>query len=170
MRQAVAELDPLLPFVELKALRDVLRPTLQPRRLGASMFGVFGLLALVLAAVGLYGVIRRLRAAPLRRGGAAPQLPRMSAIQDLYPDEYAHCYGCGRLNAHGLHVRSEWMGDQAVARFTPQPYHIAMPGYVYGGLIASLLDCHSIGTAAAAAMVAAGQTPGRDPTDRKSVV
>jgi acyl-coenzyme A thioesterase PaaI-like protein len=27
---------------------------------------------------------------------------------------------------------------------------MAVPGYVYGGLIASLLDCHSTGTAAAA--------------------
>lgn len=57
VRQAVAELDPRLPYVEVKMLRDVLRPTLQPRRLGASMFGAFGLLALVLAAVGLYGVV-----------------------------------------------------------------------------------------------------------------
>ena len=90
----------------------------------------------------------------------------MPAIQDLYPDDYAHCYGCGRLNAHGLHVRSEWTGEEAVARFRPAPYHVAMPGYVYGGLIASLLDCHGIGTAAAAAMRAAGQEPGRDPTPR----
>ena len=78
----------------------------------------------------------------------------------------SHCYGCGRLNTHGLHVRSEWLGDRAVARFRPEPYHIAMPGYIYGGLIASLIDCHSIGTAAAASMVAAGQVPGRDPTPR----
>ncbi len=90
----------------------------------------------------------------------------MKAIQDLYPDAFAHCYGCGRLNEHGLHVRSHWLGDRAVARFTPEPYHIAMPGYIYGGLIASLIDCHSIGAAAAAAMAAAGRVPGRDPTPR----
>ena len=90
----------------------------------------------------------------------------MSAIQDLYPDDFAHCYGCGRLNEHGLHIRSEWTGDEAVARFRPQAYHIAVPGFVYGGLIASLIDCHAVGTAAAAAMRAAGQAPGRDPTPR----
>jgi hypothetical protein len=28
-------------------------------------------------------------------------------LQDLYPDDFAHCYGCGRLNAHGLHVKTE---------------------------------------------------------------
>ncbi|MEJ2215746.1 MAG: ABC transporter permease [Gemmatimonadota bacterium] len=57
VRQALVTLDPKLPYVDLKTLTDVLRPQLQPRRLGASMFGVFGLLALLLAAVGLYGVV-----------------------------------------------------------------------------------------------------------------
>ncbi|MBX6364570.1 MAG: ABC transporter permease [Gemmatimonadetes bacterium] len=57
VRRALADLDPRLPYVELKPLTDVLRPQLQPRRLGASMFGAFGLLALLLAAVGLYGVV-----------------------------------------------------------------------------------------------------------------
>jgi len=41
----------------------------------------------------------------------------MRALQDLYPDDFAHCYGCGRLNADGLHVKSEWHDDEAVARF-----------------------------------------------------
>jgi uncharacterized protein (TIGR00369 family) len=88
-----------------------------------------------------------------------------SAIQDLYPDDYARCYGCGRLNADGLHVRTFWDGA-GTARFTPRPQHIAVPGVVYGGLLASLMDCHGIGTAAAAAMEADGQVPGRDPSPR----
>lgn len=72
-------------------------------------------------------------------------------FQDSYPDALAHCYGCGRLNAEGHQIRTVWDGDETVTRFTPQPYHIAVPGFVYGGLIASLIDCHSTGTAAAAA-------------------
>jgi acyl-coenzyme A thioesterase PaaI-like protein len=72
------------------------------------------------------------------------------AFQDYYPDQVSHCYGCGRLNEHGLQIKSYWQGDEAVAHYTPRPYHIAIPGYVYGGLIASLIDCHSTGTAAAA--------------------
>ena len=90
----------------------------------------------------------------------------MTALQDLYPDDYAHCHGCGRLNAHGLHVQSNWHEGTATAHFTPAPHHIAFPGYVYGGLIACLVDCHAMATAAAAAMVAAGEQPGRDPTRR----
>jgi acyl-coenzyme A thioesterase PaaI-like protein len=88
------------------------------------------------------------------------------AIQDYYPDDFAHCYGCGRLNHDGLHVRTRWDGDHTVASFTPRPYHIALPGFVYGGLIASLIDCHGIGTAAAAAERAAGREPGDGPAPR----
>jgi acyl-coenzyme A thioesterase PaaI-like protein len=90
----------------------------------------------------------------------------MSTLQDLYPDDFAHCYGCGRLNANGLHVKTEWIDGEGVAHYRPAPYHMALPGFVYGGLIASLADCHAIATAAGASMLAAGATPGRDPTPR----
>ena len=86
------------------------------------------------------------------------------AFQDQYPDELAHCYGCGRLNPEGLHVQSYWDGEESVARYVPRPYHIALPGFVYGGLLASLLDCHGTGTAAAAASRAEGKAIGQDPT------
>ena len=79
------------------------------------------------------------------------------AFQDYYPEELSHCYGCGRLNEQGYQLKSRWDGDESVASFTPQTYHIAIPGYVYGGLIASLIDCHGTGTAAAAAYRAAGR-------------
>jgi len=90
----------------------------------------------------------------------------MHALQDLYPDDFAHCYGCGRLNTHGLHVKSEWQDGECIARFLPASYHMALPGFVYGGLIASLADCHAMATAAAASMVASGATPGVDQTPR----
>lgn len=88
------------------------------------------------------------------------------AIQDHYPAEFAVCYGCGRLNAHGLHVRSVQDGEEGVAWFTPRPEHTAVPGFVYGGLLASLIDCHAIGTAAAAAERAEGRAVGDAPAPR----
>ncbi len=88
------------------------------------------------------------------------------AIQDTYPDDVAHCYGCGRLNAHGHHVRTFWEGDETISTFTPKPWHTAVPGFVYGGLIASLVDCHSTGTAAAAAYRAQDREPGTEPALR----
>lgn len=72
------------------------------------------------------------------------------AFQDSYADRFSHCYGCGRNNPHGHHLKSYWEGEETVARFTPKPeYSGGVPDNVYGGMIASLLDCH--GTASAAA-------------------
>jgi len=79
------------------------------------------------------------------------------AFQDYYPDQLSHCYGCGRLNEHGLKIRSYWDGQEAVAILEPRSHHIGIPGYVYGGLIASVIDCHCIGTASAAALRAEGK-------------
>ncbi len=87
-------------------------------------------------------------------------------IQDYYPDELSYCYGCGRLNEHGYHIKSFWNGDDTISYFTPEPYHIAIPGYVYGGLIASLIDCHGTGTAALASYRAEGREPGTMPAFR----
>ncbi|MEI2666889.1 PaaI family thioesterase [Rossellomorea sp. LJF3] len=72
------------------------------------------------------------------------------AIQDDYPDDFAWCYGCGRLNEEGHHFRTGVEGDQTVTIYTPKPEHTALPGFVYGGLIASLIDCHGTGSAAIA--------------------
>ena len=83
----------------------------------------------------------------------------LKAIQDYYPDELSYCYGCGRLNKQGHQIKSYWEGDETIAHFTPKEYHIAIPGYVYGGLIASLIDCHGTGTAALASYRAEGRQP-----------
>ncbi len=73
-----------------------------------------------------------------------------AAVQDFYPDDVAHCYGCGRLNDAGHQLRTFWDGDETVTRFTPLPHHTAIPGYVYGGLVASVLDCSGTGSASLA--------------------
>ena len=74
----------------------------------------------------------------------------MDAFQDHYPENVSHCYGCGSLNHHGHQIKTHWDGDETVTRFTPEPFHTSVPGFTYGGLIASLIDCQSTGTAAAA--------------------
>lgn len=82
------------------------------------------------------------------------------AIQDYYPDDLAQCYGCGKFNEAGLQLKTRWDGEETVTRFTPRPEHTAVPGFVYGGLIASLIDCSGTGSAAGAAARAAGREPG----------
>jgi len=85
------------------------------------------------------------------------------AFQDYCREEFSHCYGCGRLNDQGLQIKSFWEGDETVMTFSPESYHIAIPGYVYGGLIASLIDCHSTGSAAAVAYRAENRSMDTDP-------
>ncbi len=79
------------------------------------------------------------------------------AFQDYYPDEFAHCFGCGRLNKDGLQIKSYWEGEESVCHYTPMPFYTGgFPGYVYGGFIASLIDCHGAATASAAKLRAEG--------------
>lgn len=78
------------------------------------------------------------------------------AIQDIYPADVAHCFGCGRDNPRGHRIKTYWREGVGVARFTPHAEHLSFPGFVYGGLIASLIDCHAIGTAAAERLAASG--------------
>lgn len=68
------------------------------------------------------------------------------AIQDHYSDDLAWCYGCGRRNEQGHHFRTKWNGNNTVTEFEPKSEHMAVPGFVYGGVIASLIDCHSSGS------------------------
>ncbi len=71
------------------------------------------------------------------------------AVQDLYPDDSAHCFGCGKNNPLGFQLKTYLQGDETMAHFTPDAKYTAMPGSVYGGLIASIFDCHGTGSAAA---------------------
>jgi acyl-coenzyme A thioesterase PaaI-like protein len=88
------------------------------------------------------------------------------AFQEYYPDDLNCCYGCGTDNEQGLKLKSYWDGEESVAVFTPRPYHTAIPGYVYGGLLASLIDCHGTGTASAAAYKNQGREMGSEPVLR----
>src|SRR2546422_11656021 len=85
------------------------------------------------------------------------------AVQEYYPNEWNYCYGCGQRNDRGLHLRTQLDGDETVATFIPRPYDIAIPGYVYGGLIAPLIHRPGTRTAAPAAHRAGGRDLRADP-------
>ena len=74
----------------------------------------------------------------------------MKAIQDYYNESFSQCYGCGRLNEKGHQIKTVWDGNETLTRFTPKPEHTAIPGVTYGGLIASIVDCHGTGSASLA--------------------
>jgi len=87
------------------------------------------------------------------------------ALQDIWPE--GSCYGCGPANARGLRIKSYWSSDgsEVICRFTPRPeYNAGFPNVMYGGLVASLIDCHSIWTAIAWTYRAEGREHGSPPS------
>ena len=70
-----------------------------------------------------------------------------TTIQDEWPEIGTFCWGCGKNNEHGLQLKSYWDDDEVVATFTPKEYHLAFPGVLNGGIIATIIDCHCTGTA-----------------------
>jgi acyl-coenzyme A thioesterase PaaI-like protein len=75
----------------------------------------------------------------------------MGSMRDSFDDGRAlqdclqvQCFGCGALNERGLQIKSRWHGDELVCVWQPRPEHIGFPGVVYGGTIASVVDCHAV--------------------------
>lgn len=69
------------------------------------------------------------------------------SLQEKYAPHNA-CFGCGPANERGLHIRSFAEGDEVLAEWRAETYHEAFPGVLSGGIIGTLLDCHSNWTAA----------------------
>ena len=88
------------------------------------------------------------------------------AIQDSYPEDFAHCFGCGRLNEHGHGIRTFSHGTQTLTEHSPDGYYRGAGEFAYGGIIASLIDCHSAGSAAIFWMAERGLAVGAEPASR----
>ncbi len=70
-----------------------------------------------------------------------------TSLQERYAPT-SICFGCGPTNDKGLRIRSVVRGEEVVADWWPEKHHEAFPGVLNGGIIGSLLDCHSNWTAA----------------------
>ena len=77
------------------------------------------------------------------------------SLQDRYAPHNA-CFGCGPANPKGLRIKSHAVGDEVHATWTPERHHEAFEGMLNGGIIGTLLDCHSNWTAAHHLMRKAG--------------
>ena len=76
--------------------------------------------------------------------------PAPPSLQERYAPE-GRCFGCGPANMEGLRIRSfpsDADPDEVVADWQPEPQYEAFAGVLNGGIIGSLLDCHSNWTAA----------------------
>jgi acyl-coenzyme A thioesterase PaaI-like protein len=78
-----------------------------------------------------------------------------TSLQDRYAPT-TRCFGCGPANDKGLRIKSLDRGDHVVAEWRPEEHHEAFPGVLNGGIIGTLLDCHSNWTAAAHLMRTSG--------------
>jgi acyl-coenzyme A thioesterase PaaI-like protein len=81
----------------------------------------------------------------------------MQSLQDRYAP-HNECFGCGAANPKGLRIKSFEQGDEVVATWQPEPHHHAFDNILNGGIIGTLLDCHSNWTAAYSLMKAEGAT------------
>ena len=57
IRRQLLQMAPNLPWADVRSMDSAIQPKIQPWRLGAMVLSVFGVLALVVAAVGLFGVL-----------------------------------------------------------------------------------------------------------------
>lgn len=74
-------------------------------------------------------------------------LPTALSLQEQY-GPHTICFGCGPANERGLHIRSFPEGDEVIADWQPEAHHQAFEGVLNGGIVGTLLDCHSNWTAA----------------------
>ena len=91
----------------------------------------------------------------LESGGGDQTMNDGPCVQERYAPEN-HCFGCGPANPKGLRIRSFEDGEVLRAEWTPEPHHEAFDGMLNGGIIGTLLDCHSNWAAALHLMKAKG--------------
>ena len=68
-------------------------------------------------------------------------------FQDFMPNNI--CFGCGKSTKDGLHIKSYWNGEHSECIWTPRDIHQGWPKIMNGGIIATIIDCHAMGTSMA---------------------
>ena len=85
-------------------------------------------------------------------------------FQDYVPGNV--CFGCGTLNPDGLHVKSYWEGEEAVCIWESEEKYHGWSGVLNGGILATIIDCHCMNAAMAAAYKSEGRGLDSTPTYR----
>ena len=85
-------------------------------------------------------------------------------FQDYMPGNI--CFGCGKNTKNGLHIKSYWSGKAAECKWMPKDNHQGWSGIMNGGIIATIIDCHCMGTAMAYAYKKENRTLGSEPEYR----
>lgn len=85
-------------------------------------------------------------------------------VQDFMPNNV--CFGCGSLNPDGLHIKSAIEGDECICVWNSEPKYHGWETVINGGILATLIDCHSMATALAASYDAEDRPWGSEPVYR----
>lgn len=85
-------------------------------------------------------------------------------FQDHMPGNI--CFGCGIDNPDGLQIKSYWEGDEAICIWESEEKYQGWKALMNGGILATLIDCHCMGTAMAAAYKAENRALGSEPEYR----
>ena len=142
LRREISALDPGVPFIRIETLGEALDPQIRPWRLGASLFAVFGLLAVLLAAIGLwssvsYAVSRRKHefAVRLAVGASRSGLVRLVLSDGLRTALIASAAGL-LIAAGAAHLIADLLLD--VSPRDPAVFAAVAAGVLAVGTLASL--------------------------------
>lgn len=92
------------------------------------------------------------------------QMEKSNYFQDYMPENV--CFGCGIANPDGLQIKSYWDGEDAVCIWHSEPKYNGWKNLLNGGIMATIIDCHCMNTAMAAAYKAEGRELDTEPTYR----
>ena len=143
IQQTVLSLDPTLPFFQAGSLEEHLNLPLMPARIAAIMLGAFGVLAVILAATGVYGMLayaisRRTREIGIRVAIGASKANVLSLVlsRALLIIGCASAAGIGLALAVGKYFAPVLYG---VSPKDPETYLLALALMAVIGLIACYL-------------------------------
>lgn len=75
-------------------------------------------------------------------------MDNLIAVQDTYPDDFARCFGCGAQHEKGHRIKTFSIDGGTVTQHQPASFYTGAGEFAYGGIVASVIDCHSTGSAA----------------------
>lgn len=73
-----------------------------------------------------------------------------STTTPLYIQDFLEgniCFGCGKDNPDGLQIKSFWINDVCHCLWNSAPKYQGWTNILNGGILATLIDCHTMGTA-----------------------
>jgi predicted permease len=142
VRNRLQGMSARMPYVQVSPFAELLAPQLRPWRLGATMFSLFGALALVIAAVGLYSVMAYWVSQRTHEIGVRMALgARSDDVVRLVMREASRPIVVGIVvGAVCALVASRWVADllYETSPHDPVTYGIAAGALVLSGLVASI--------------------------------